>query len=260
MIRQQRLRCGDLATGAPAPPPSRPLSPPSPPGPGTRHRSTPLPSPPQRALLSAWSVASVCDDHGASDPGQVVGVVPAGGAGGPGAGRRVVADGGTGTGRCWPRSCSWPPLAALGGRLQRCSGCRGRRCTGGSPSGAGPAKIHSVTERTGPTLSIGISAANAHDSLGLEPWCAGSRRGPRRRRPAKLHADKGYDYENLRNGSAPATSCPASPAEASNPSSAPAESPGEVTVGRPSQRHFGGMLASWLSRSQSAGLDCGLCH
>lgn len=38
----------------------------------------------------------MCDDHGASDPGQVVGVVPAGGAGGPGAARRVVAGGGTG--------------------------------------------------------------------------------------------------------------------------------------------------------------------
>lgn len=25
-----------------------------------------------------------------------------------------------------------------------------------------------------------------------------SRRGPRRRRPAKLHADKGYDYDHLR--------------------------------------------------------------
>lgn len=27
---------------------------------------------------------------------------------------------------------------------------------------------------------------------------SGSRRGPRRRRPAKLHADKGYDYDHLR--------------------------------------------------------------
>lgn len=42
-----------------------------------------------------------------------------------------------------------------------------------------------------------------HDSLGLEPLVRGippirSRRGPRRRRPAKLHADKGYDYDHLR--------------------------------------------------------------
>lgn len=27
-----------------------------------------------------------------------------------------------------------------------------------------------------------------------------SARGPRRRRPTKLHADKGYDYDNLRAG------------------------------------------------------------
>lgn len=42
-----------------------------------------------------------------------------------------------------------------------------------------------------------------HDSQALEPLVRGippicSRRGPRRRRPAKLHADKGYDYEHLR--------------------------------------------------------------
>ncbi|GLX49266.1 IS5 family transposase [Streptomyces hygroscopicus subsp. hygroscopicus] len=60
-----------------------------------------------------------------------------------------------------------------------------------------------ITERTGLPLSIGISAANMHDSQGLEPLVRGippirSRRGPRRRRPAKLHADKGYDYDRLR--------------------------------------------------------------
>lgn len=42
-----------------------------------------------------------------------------------------------------------------------------------------------------------------HDRQGLEPLVRGippirSRRGPRRRRPAKLHADKGYDYDHLR--------------------------------------------------------------
>lgn len=52
-------------------------------------------------------------------------------------------------------------------------------------------------------LSLGISGANMHDSLGLQPLVRGippirSRRGPRRRRPAKLHADKGYDYDHLR--------------------------------------------------------------
>jgi transposase len=58
-------------------------------------------------------------------------------------------------------------------------------------------------DRRGLPISIGISAANTHDSQGLEPVVRGippirSRRGPRRRRPAKLHADKGYDYAHLR--------------------------------------------------------------
>lgn len=52
-------------------------------------------------------------------------------------------------------------------------------------------------------LSLGLSGANLHDSLGLKPLVRGippirSRRGPRRRRPAKLHADKGYDYDHPR--------------------------------------------------------------
>jgi transposase len=42
-----------------------------------------------------------------------------------------------------------------------------------------------------------------HDGQGLEPLVRGippvrSRRGPWRRRPTKLHADKGYDYDHLR--------------------------------------------------------------
>ncbi|GAA1217777.1 hypothetical protein GCM10009578_070470 [Streptomyces rhizosphaericus] len=60
-----------------------------------------------------------------------------------------------------------------------------------------------ITERTGLPISIGISGANLHDSQALEPLVRGippirSRRGPRRRRPAKLHGDKGYDYDHLR--------------------------------------------------------------
>lgn len=64
-------------------------------------------------------------------------------------------------------------------------------------------KIHLITERTGLPLSVGISGANMHDSQGLQPLVRGippirSRRGPRRRRPGKLHGDKGYDYRHLR--------------------------------------------------------------
>ncbi|MFJ5901434.1 IS5 family transposase [Streptomyces sp. NPDC093064] len=77
--------------------------------------------------------------------------------------------------------------------------------TGPNPVDRGKkgSKIHLITERTGLPLSIGISAANTHDSQALEPLVRGippirSRRGPRRRRPAKLHGDKGYDYDHLR--------------------------------------------------------------
>nr|WP_107090120.1 IS5 family transposase [Streptomyces sp. WM6372] len=77
--------------------------------------------------------------------------------------------------------------------------------TGPNPTDRGKpgSKIHLLTDRNGLPLSLGISGANMHDSLGLEPLVRGippirSRRGPHRRRPAKLHADKGYDYDHLR--------------------------------------------------------------
>ncbi len=63
-------------------------------------------------------------------------------------------------------------------------------------------KIHLITERTGLPLPIGVSGANLHDSQALKPPVRGippirSRRGPCRRRFAKLHGDKGYDYDHL---------------------------------------------------------------
>ncbi|WVG01878.1 IS5 family transposase [Streptomyces iakyrus] len=77
--------------------------------------------------------------------------------------------------------------------------------TGPNPVDRGKkgSKIHLITERSGLPLSIGISAANTHDSQGIEPLVRGippvrSRRGRRRRRPAKLHGDKGYDYGHVR--------------------------------------------------------------
>ncbi|MFE4583407.1 IS5 family transposase [Streptomyces chartreusis] len=77
--------------------------------------------------------------------------------------------------------------------------------TGPNPVDRGKygAKIHLITERTGLPLSVGISGANVHDSQALIPLVKGippirSRRGPRRRKPGKLHADKGYDYSHLR--------------------------------------------------------------
>ena len=87
---------------------------------------------------------------------------------------------------------------------QRPSSKRGL-LTGPNPTDRGKlgSKIHLVTDRNGLPLSLGISGANMHDSQGLEPLIRGippirSHRGPRRRRPAKLHADKGYDYDHLR--------------------------------------------------------------
>jgi IS5 family transposase len=54
-----------------------------------------------------------------------------------------------------------------------------------------------LTEAQGLPLAVGVSAANTHDSQALKPLVLGiptvrSRRGPRRRRPDKLRADKAY--------------------------------------------------------------------
>ena len=60
-----------------------------------------------------------------------------------------------------------------------------------------------LTDAAGLPLAVATSAANTHDSLALIPLVQAipairSRRGPRRRRPGRLHADKGYDYPHLR--------------------------------------------------------------
>ncbi|MGJ6964948.1 IS5 family transposase [Streptosporangium sp. G11] len=82
---------------------------------------------------------------------------------------------------------------------------KGGKLTGPNPVDRGKpgSKIHLITERTGLPISVAISAANTHDSQELQPLVRGippirSPRGPRRRRPAKLHGDKGYDYPHLR--------------------------------------------------------------
>jgi transposase len=91
------------------------------------------------------------------------------------------------------------------GRLGQHAGPEKGDLTGPNPVDRGifGSKIHLITERTGLPLSVGISGANLHDSQALIPLVKGippirSRRGPRRRRPGKLHADKGYDYDHLR--------------------------------------------------------------
>ncbi len=105
-----------------------------------------------------------------------------------------------------------PARRAGDGRLVSCGGRRGQRAgekggelTGPSPVDRGKpgSKLHALTDAAGLPLAVAVSAANTHDSLALIPLVQAvpairSRRGPRRRRPAKLHADKGYDYPYLR--------------------------------------------------------------
>jgi transposase len=63
-----------------------------------------------------------------------------------------------------------------------------------------------VIDATGIPLAVGLSAANTHDSQLLEPMVDAvpaiigqrGRPGRPRRRPAKLHGDKGYDYPTCR--------------------------------------------------------------
>ncbi|WP_459185607.1 IS5 family transposase, partial [Streptomyces sp.] len=96
-------------------------------------------------------------------------------------------------------------LVALCDRLGEHAGAERGELTSPNPVDRGKkgSKVHLVTERTGLPLSLGISGTNLHDSQALIPLVRGippirSRRGPRRRRPAKLHADKGYYYNHLR--------------------------------------------------------------
>ncbi|WP_345701722.1 IS5 family transposase [Kitasatospora terrestris] len=77
--------------------------------------------------------------------------------------------------------------------------------TGPNPVDRGKfgSKIHLLTERTGLPISLAISGANLHDSQALIPLVEAippirSRRGPRRRRPGKLHGDKAYDHRFIR--------------------------------------------------------------
>jgi IS5 family transposase len=64
-------------------------------------------------------------------------------------------------------------------------------------------KYHLLVDRHGIPLAVCLSAANTHDSLLLEQVvdAVSSVKGPQgrpRRRPAKLHLDKGYNYPRCR--------------------------------------------------------------
>ena len=72
--------------------------------------------------------------------------------------------------------------------------------------GKAGSKYHLVIDATGIPLAVGLSAANTHDSRLLEPMVDAvpavigprGRPGRPRRRPAKLHGDKGYDFAGCR--------------------------------------------------------------
>ena len=76
---------------------------------------------------------------------------------------------------------------------------KGGSLTGPNPTDRGKkgSKLHVLSDAEGMPLVVGVSAANVHDSQALQPLIAAvpairSRRGPRRRRPATLRADKAY--------------------------------------------------------------------
>jgi transposase len=113
-----------------------------------------------------------------------------------------------------------PPAAGLAGRPSHdrlVSGQPGHRQrprqawgahTGPNPVDRGKpgSKYHLLIDGQGIPLAVGLSAANVHDSMLLEQVmdAVSAVVGPRgrpgrpRKRPAKLHADKGYDYPECR--------------------------------------------------------------
>jgi transposase len=126
--------------------------------------------------------------------------------------------------RDWQRAGVWqrlhPPAvesAQLPGPARLVAGQPGQlecpRQAGGCLTGPNPtdrgklgSKYHLLVDRGGIPLAVCLSASNTHDSLLLEAVvdAVPPIRGPRgrpgrpRKRPAKLHLDKGYDYPRCR--------------------------------------------------------------
>lgn len=96
-------------------------------------------------------------------------------------------------------------MVPRGGGRRIGSGEKRGALTGPSPvdRGKSGSKIHVLSDRGGLPLSVAVSAANTNDADALKPLIRAvpairSRRGPRRRKPVKLHADKAYDHAELR--------------------------------------------------------------
>jgi transposase len=92
--------------------------------------------------------------------------------------------------------------------LGECVGQKGGQKTGPNPTDKGKpgSKRHVVSDRGGIPLAVILTAANVHDSKVLEEAVDAiepikrPRGGPGRprKRPKKLHADKGYDFPRCR--------------------------------------------------------------
>jgi hypothetical protein len=102
-------------------------------------------------------------------------------------------------------------MAGSTGRAPASTAERARQ-TGGCLTGPNPtdrakpgSKYHLLVDRGGIPLAVALSAANTHDSMLLEqvidavPAVKGphGRPGRPRKRPAKLHGDKGVRHEAL---------------------------------------------------------------
>ena len=92
----------------------------------------------------------------------------------------------------------------LPGQLVHC-GQKGGEATGPNPTDRGRpgTKRHFVTDRQGIPLAFLLTGANVHDSKPFDELLDGvpfvrGKRGRPRRRPAKLHADKAYDFRRCR--------------------------------------------------------------
>jgi transposase len=90
--------------------------------------------------------------------------------------------------------------------LGECGGQKGGEKVGKNPTDRGKpgSKRHLVSDRGGVPLAVVLTAANVHDSKvfeelvdAIEPIRRPGRGRPRRR-PEKLHADKGYDFPRCR--------------------------------------------------------------
>ncbi len=117
-----------------------------------------------------------------------------------------------GTGCTNSCSTSSPKRSFWTGPEPASTGCRcgqkGGELTGPNPTDRGKAgsKYHILCDTNGLPLHAMLSAANTHDSklfeplLDTNPAVRGRRGQPGRprRRPDKLHADKGYDYPRCR--------------------------------------------------------------